>query len=53
MRIINNIPKGTALGMDGNRAEFYKYCAVIPSATTADAFQQAYNRYVNVLVQGA
>jgi hypothetical protein len=27
MHIINSILKGTALGMDGNRTEYYKYCA--------------------------
>jgi hypothetical protein len=46
MHIVNSIPKGTAPGMDGNRVEFYKYCAVTPSATT-DVFQRAYNRFVN------
>jgi hypothetical protein len=53
MHIVNNIPKGTVSGMDDNRAEFYKYCAVVPLATAADTFQKVYNRFVNVLAQGA
>jgi hypothetical protein len=53
MHIINSIPKGTASGMDGNRVEFYMYCAAAPSATAADTFQRAYCRFVNVLAQGA
>ncbi len=44
MHIVNNIPKGTAPGMDGNRAKFYKYYAAALSATMANAFQQAYSR---------
>jgi hypothetical protein len=53
MHIVNNISKGTMPSMDGNRAEFYKYYAVAPSATAMDAFQRAYSRFINVLVQGA
>jgi hypothetical protein len=52
MHIVNSIPKGTMPGMDGNRAKYYKYCAAAPSATTADAFLWAYNRFVNMLAQG-
>ncbi len=49
MHIVNNIPKGTAPGMDDNRVEYYMYYADAPSAIAADAFQRAYNRFVNVL----
>ncbi len=38
MHIVNNILKGTVLGMDGNRAKFYMYCVVVPLAIAADAF---------------
>jgi hypothetical protein len=40
MHIANNILKGTAPDMDGNRAEYYKYCAVVPLAIVADANQR-------------
>jgi hypothetical protein len=53
MHIVNNIPKGTALGMDGNHVDLYMYCVVAPSATPTDAFQRAYNCFINVLAQGA
>jgi hypothetical protein len=53
MHIVNNISKGTTPGMDGNRAEFYKHSAATPSTNAVDVFQRAYNRFVNVLVQGA
>jgi hypothetical protein len=49
MHIINTIPKGTTPSMDGNHAEFYKYCAATPSATTTINFQQVYSRFVNML----
>jgi hypothetical protein len=52
MHIINSTPKGTASSMDDNRAEFYKYRTTAPSPTVADAFQGAYSRFVNMLVQG-
>jgi hypothetical protein len=53
MHIVNIILKGTALGMDDNCVEFYKNCVATPSAIVADAFQQVYSRFVNVLAQGA
>jgi hypothetical protein len=37
MHIVNNISKGTASGMDGNRAEFYKYCVAAALAIMMDA----------------
>ncbi len=51
MHIVNSIPKGITLGMDGNRTEFSKYCVAASSTTAADVFQRAYNH--NVLAQGA
>jgi hypothetical protein len=53
MHIVNNILKGTVPCMDGNRAEFYMYYVVAPSATVVDIFQRAYTRFVNMLAQGA
>jgi hypothetical protein len=53
MHIVNNIPKGTTPNMDGNRAEFYKYCVVVPSTIATGAFQRAYNRFINMLARGA
>jgi hypothetical protein len=53
MHIVNSIPKGTAPSIDGNRAEFYMHCTAALSAIKADAFQRAYNRFVNVLAEGA
>jgi hypothetical protein len=53
MHIVNNIPKGIASGMGGNRTEFYKYCTITSSATIANAFQRAYICFVNMLAQGA
>jgi hypothetical protein len=53
MHIVNIILKGTAPSMDGNRVEFFKYCAVALLATAMDTFQQAYSRFVNVLAKGA
>jgi hypothetical protein len=50
MHIVNNIPKGTASGMGGNRAEFYKYCTIALSATAANAFQRVYSCF---MAQGA
>jgi hypothetical protein len=38
MHIVNSIPKGTAPVMDGNRAEFYRYCVAALLATVADTF---------------
>jgi hypothetical protein len=29
------------------------FCAIVPLATVADIFQRMYNRFVNVLAQGA
>jgi hypothetical protein len=53
MHIVNNIPKGTTLNMDNNRAEFYKYCVAARSTIVVDIFQRAYNRFINMLAQGA
>ncbi|CAK9872755.1 unnamed protein product [Sphagnum jensenii] len=52
MHIVNSIPKDTP-GMDGNRVEFYKYCAASPLTSVADAFQRVYNCFINMLAQGA
>jgi hypothetical protein len=39
--------------MDDNCAEFYMYCATALLATVTDAFQRAYNHFINLLAQGA
>jgi hypothetical protein len=38
MHIVNSILKGITSNMDGNRAEFYKYCTAAPSAIAVDTF---------------